>query len=111
MRKFAFIVVLLLVGMLPIAASAQPGAPAVDVRPNETVVNVGKVAAIGVGVILGAVVMEALFAADLATLAGGIAGGVLGAWWYDGHGDTTARVSIKPTSFTAEPAGRLAASF
>lgn len=100
MRKFAFIAVLLLAGMLPLAASAQQGAPAVTVKPGEMTVNVGKVVAIGVGVVLGAVVAEAVFVGDLATLAGGIAGGFLGAWWYDSHGDSMSRVAMRPATMT-----------
>jgi hypothetical protein len=100
MRKLAFIAVLLLVGMLPLAASAQQGAPAVTVKPGEMSVNVGKVVAIGVGVVLGAVVAEAIFIGDAAAVAGGIVGGFLGAWWYDNHGDSVTRVAIRPTTMT-----------
>ena len=42
--------------------------------------------AIGVGAFLGATATQAIFGGEAVALIGGVAGGLVGAWWYDNGG-------------------------
>ena len=118
MGKLGFVAAFLLIGMLPLAASAQPRPPMPPAAPapvsGEVTVNLTKIVAIGAGVVIGAVVLEALAAGDAAVLAGGIIGGFVGAWWYDNNqGDGMSRMVMRqPAAMTiASPSGRSLESF
>jgi hypothetical protein len=103
MRKFLMIAVVMLAGLLPASLSAQGlTAPQSDMMDG---MNVHKALAIGAGVIVGAAVIEAIALNDLFVLAGGIAGGFVGAWWYnnaDEHG--MPKMAIRETGATVMPA-------
>lgn len=102
MRKLTLVAVLLLVATLPFTASAQPrppGPPAAPAPSGEVMLNVSKLVTIGAGVIIGAVVLEALAAGDAAVLAGGLLGGFIGAWWYDNNqGDGMPRMMMRQSA-------------
>ena len=100
MRAFASVLALVLVITLPIAASAQQRAPAPQPQQQDQGVPAGKILAIGIGVVLGAVVLDSLLVAEAAPLVGGIVGGFVGAWWYNTSGDTMPRVSIRHPGYT-----------
>ncbi len=88
--------------LLPIGASAQQ-APTAPSQPATDGVNTGKLVAIGVGVIAGVAVAEALGVVDTASLLGGVVGGYLAAWWYDSSNKSmNTRVSVRqPTAASA----------
>jgi hypothetical protein len=73
----------------PTAVYAQPtpAAPAVSDPKTEQVfvVRPAQVLAIGAGVVVGIVVMEALIPTELGYIAGGIVGGYLANVWYGGR--------------------------
>ncbi len=115
MRKVAILAMLALFGLLPFAASAQQRAPTPTPAPQAQgqmmdSVNVNKVLAIGAGVVIGAVVLETLAVGDAMVLVGGVAGGLIGAWWYDNGGDPLTRMAIRPAAMTiafrCEPVGQ-----
>jgi hypothetical protein len=72
--------------LLPFGASAQQ-APPPQSQPVLDGGNAGKLLAIGVGVIAGVAVAEAIGVVDTASLLGGVVGGYLAAWWYDSSSD------------------------
>jgi hypothetical protein len=80
MRSLILAGALALSVLSPWSASAQQQ---VAVPPTIEGVSSAKVLAIGFGALLGAVAAQALVAGEGVTLVGGLAGGVLGAWWYD----------------------------
>ncbi|MBI1774067.1 MAG: hypothetical protein HYR63_01845 [Proteobacteria bacterium] len=112
MQKFILIAVFALFGLLPFAASAQQRGPAPAQQAPAQVaegVNLNKAIAIGVGVVVGAVVLESLAVGDAMVLVGGVAGGLIGAWWYDNAGDSLTRTAIRQPAamtiaFRTEPA-------
>lgn len=97
---------ILLTGMLaaallvPAAAYAQTTSisPTPDAKTDRTlVIQSAQVLAIGAGVIVGAVVAEALISTRIALLVGGVAGGYLANIWYTGreidiHMDTPPKI-------------------
>src|SRR5258708_7339684 len=108
---------LALFGLLPFAASAQQRAPTPTPTPAPQAqgqmmdtVNVHKGLAIGAGVVIRAVVLETLAVGDAMVLVGGVAGGLIGAWWYDNGGDPLTRMAIRPAAMTiafrCEPVGQ-----
>src|SRR5690348_4746312 len=110
MRKLAFVLAVLLVGIMPFAASAQQTPPRPPAAPQQVAegVTVGKLLTIAAGVVLGAVVLDAIAFGDAAVIVGGVAGGFLGAWWYDNGGsDALTRTGIRqaamPVSVQANP--------
>ena len=98
----AFIIALCLLVLLPFGAVAQQPAPApAPAKPAAPVegVNTGKVVAIGVGALLGIVAAEAVIVGDAAAIVGGVAGGAVGAWWYNSSSETAqAKANIRPTA-------------
>jgi len=65
-----------------------------------------RVLAIGAGVVVGAVVADAIFIGDVFVVAGGVAGGLVGAWWYDNADDRgLPRMAIRETPAVVMPAG------
>jgi hypothetical protein len=74
--------------LVPFGASAQQApTPPSQSQPVADGANTGKLVAIGVGVIGGVAVAEALGVVNVVTLIGGVAGGYLVAWWYDSAND------------------------
>ena len=82
------------------AAAQQPAPPAAPSTPAPTdSVKTGKVVAIGIGALLGIVAAEAVVVGDAAAIVGGVAGGVIGAWWYNSSGDSASpRGNVRPTA-------------
>lgn len=94
----AVAIALSLLVLVSTGAVAQQPTPAPQATPLENV-NTGKVVAVGVGALLGIVAAEALVVGDAAAIIGGVAGGLVGAWWYNSGGDSASpRGSVKPTA-------------
>lgn len=77
MRKLALVALVAAIHFVPSVASAQPAAKKGDVFG----LNSSQVVAIGVGVLAGVVLVEAVFVAA-PIYAGAALGGVVGNWWY-----------------------------
>lgn len=101
-RRFVIGVALALLVLLPVGASAQPKPPAAPPAQAQTAdgPNLDKIVAIGVGVLVGVLAGEALGGADAITLLAGVAGGYVGAWWYD-SGDRVRANLRQPTAVAA----------
>lgn len=67
------------------AATAQPAPAAAGPTDNIIVIRPAHIAAIGIGVLGGIVVGEALLATDLGVVVGGVLGGYLAHVWYGGR--------------------------
>jgi hypothetical protein len=80
MRKLLLASVLVLLFLVPHGASAQSAAA--PPAQNAPEIGTAKVLAIGIGAILGAAAAQAIVVGDGVALVGGIAGGVIAAWWY-----------------------------
>jgi hypothetical protein len=82
----------ILVGVLaagltaPMAAYAQPAAPA-RIAPTEEVVTVrpAQWLAVGAGVVVGAAVLDVILPSNVAFIVGGVVGGYLANIWYSGR--------------------------
>jgi hypothetical protein len=82
----------ILVGVLaagltaPMAAYAQPAAPA-RIPPTEEVVTVrpAQWLAVGAGVVVGAAVLDVILPSNVAFIVGGVVGGYLANIWYSGR--------------------------
>jgi hypothetical protein len=93
MRKLLLVVALVFAALQPISASAQQSTTqAVQDLP------LGKAVAIGVGVVVGAVLLQSVAAGDLVVVAGGVVGGLIGAWWYENDRTGLPRVAIRDTN-------------
>jgi hypothetical protein len=79
MRKLLLASLLVLLFLVPHGALAQPAAAPPQNAPE---IGTAKVLAIGIGAILGAAAAQAIVVGDGVALVGGIAGGVIAAWWY-----------------------------
>jgi hypothetical protein len=89
----AVVVALSFLMLVSFGAAAQQPAP--SPVPDKT----GKIVAIGVGALIGIVAAEAIVVGDAAAIVGGVAGGVIAAWWYESAGDTSSpRGNVKPTA-------------
>jgi hypothetical protein len=101
MRNLMLVGAFALLLLSPLTAAAQqkaaPAAPAVPSTIEG--VPTSKVLAIGLGVLAGAVVVEALTGGEVIALVGGAAGGLLAAWWYDHSNGGSTRAAMR------EPAG------
>lgn len=91
MRNLILAGALGLLVLLPWSASAQQAAA----PPTIEGVSSAKVLAIGFGALLGAVAAQALVAGEGVTLVGGVAGAVLGAWWYDNSSAGPVRAALR----------------
>jgi len=83
----AIIVGLLATGLsMPVAAYAQPAAPAAA-RPSEEVVVIrpSQWLAIGAGAVVGAVLLDVILPSNVAIVVGGVVGGYLANVWYGGR--------------------------
>ncbi len=100
-RRLLIGIALALLVLLPVGASAQPKPPAPPAQA-QTVdgINLDKIVAVGVGVLVGVLAAEALGGADALTLLAGVAGGYVGAWWYD-SGDRVRANLRQPTAVAA----------
>lgn len=67
------------------AATAQPAPASAGPTDNIIVIRPAHIAAIGIGVLGGIVVGEALLATDLGVVVGGVLGGYLAHVWYGGR--------------------------
>ena len=100
-RSLLIGVALALLVLLPVGASAQPKPPAPPAQAQTADgVNLDKIVAVGVGVLVGVLAAEALGGADALTLLAGVAGGYVGAWWYD-SGDRVRANLRQPTAVAA----------
>lgn len=79
MRTLLLASLLVLLFLGPQGALAEPPAAPLQNAPE---IGTAKVLAIGIGAILGAVAAQAIVVGDGVALVGGIAGGVIAAWWY-----------------------------
>ena len=106
MRNFVLAVMLVLLALMPFTASAQqrpaqaPSAPALTIEG----ISSAKILAIGIGAVLGVVAAEAVLAGDTVGLLGGVAGGVLAAWWYDSAGTGPSRAALRQPAVAPIPA-------
>jgi len=106
MRNLMLAVVLVLSALVPLSASAQqkpvqaPSAPTLSVEG----ISSAKILAIGIGAVLGVVAAEAVLAGDTVGLLGGVAGGVLAAWWYDSAGGSPSRAALRQPAVSPIPA-------
>lgn len=74
MRKLALAAVVAMIAFLPFGAQAQQ-------KPGDVMgLNSSQVVAIGVGIVGGVIVAEAVM--GLPVWAGAVAGGLVGNWWY-----------------------------
>lgn len=73
--------------VMPMQAAYAQGAPAAAAEKADSmlVIRPAHVVAIGVGILGGIVVGEALLATDLGVIVGGVLGGYLGHVWYGGR--------------------------
>ena len=94
MRNLILVGALALSVLSPVTAAAQQkAAPAIPATIEG--VSTAKVIAIGLGAILGAAATEALVAGEGVALVGGIAGGLVAAWWYDNSNGGPARAALR----------------
>lgn len=100
MRKLLLGSVLVLLFLVPLGASAQSAA-----APAQKSAEVGtaKVLAIGIGAILGAAAAQAIVVGDGVALVGGIAGGVIAAWWYNQSTEGAGPASLRQSLFQPIP--------
>jgi hypothetical protein len=87
MYRLLFAVAIAVSLLLPFDASAQQAPPPSQSQPALESGSTGRLVAIGVGVIAGVAVAEAIGVVDTASLLGGVVGGYLAAWWYDSSND------------------------
>jgi hypothetical protein len=97
----AIIVGILATGLsAPVAAYAQPAAPA-PARPaaTEDVITVrpAQWLAIGAGVVVGAAVLDVVMPSNVAFIVGGVVGGYLANVWYNGR-EVTLQMATVPKS-------------
>lgn len=100
MRKVLLGSLLALVLLAPVGASAQSAA-APPQQGSE--VGTAKVLAIGIGAVLGAAAAQAIVVGDGVALVGGIAGGVIAAWWYNQSTEGAKPASLRQSLFQAPP--------
>ncbi len=102
MRNLMLVGAFALLLLSPLTASAQQRAapaPAPAIPSTIEGVPIAKVLAIAIGVLAGAVAVEAIAGGEVVAVVGGAAGGLLAAWWYDHSNGGSARAAMR------EPAG------
>ena len=94
----------MLVGLLatsltaPVAAYAQPAAPSAPRSAEEVmVIRPAQWLAIGVGVVVGAAVLDVIMPSNVAFVVGGAVGGYLANTWYNGR-EVQLQMSTVPKS-------------
>jgi hypothetical protein len=87
MHKAVFVGLLATGLAAPVGAYAQPASSAAPSATTEQimVIRPAQWLAIGAGVVVGAVVVDALIPTDLGYIVGGLVGGYLANVWYNGH--------------------------
>ncbi|HEV2303483.1 MAG TPA: hypothetical protein VGR91_18105 [Stellaceae bacterium] len=100
MRKLLLGSVFALLFLVPLGASAQSAA-----APPQPSADVGtaKVLAIGIGAILGVAAAQAIVVGDGVALVGGIAGGVIAAWWYGEAAGGAKPAGLRQSLFRLDP--------
>jgi len=99
MRNLILVGALALLVLSPLTASAQqrttpaPAAPAPVAQTTIEGFPLNKLVAIGVGALVGAAATQAIVGGEVVALIGGVAGGLVGAWWYDNGGSV--RVTMR----------------
>jgi hypothetical protein len=99
MRNLILVGALALLVLSPLTAAAQqraapaPTAPTPVAQAATDGFPLNKVLAVGVGAILGAATTQAIVGGEVVALVGGLAGGLVGAWWYDNGGSV--RVAMR----------------
>ena len=89
MRNLILVGALALLVLSPLTAAAQQRAAPAPAAPTPVAQGaidgypLNKLLAIGVGAILGAATSQAIIGGEVVALAGGVVGGLVGAWWYD----------------------------
>jgi hypothetical protein len=92
MRKLILVGALAFLVLSPLPAAAQQKL-VLEIPSSIEGVDIAKVAAVGIGAILGAATAEAVIGGQLVAIAGGVTGGLIGAWWYDNGGSV--RVTMR----------------
>jgi hypothetical protein len=95
----AIIVGVLAAGLsAPVAAYAQPAAPARPAATEDVVtVRPAQWLAIGAGVVVGAAVLDVFMPSNVAFVVGGVVGGYLANVWYNGR-EVTLQMATVPKS-------------
>ena len=108
MRNLVIVGAFALLLLSPLTAAAQqrtaPAQPAPAAPAATAEVSSAKVLAIGVGALLGVVAANALVAGEGVTLVGGVAGGLIAAWWYESPNSGPTRAAMHARVERAEPA-------
>jgi hypothetical protein len=113
MRNLMLVAALALLVLSPLAATAQPKATPAPAAPSTAQgVSSNRLLAIGIGALLGVAAGQAIVAGEGITLVGGVAGGLLAAWWYEvGSGiPTRAAMRAAPGAPAFASAQRLAST-
>ena len=114
MRNLILVGTIAFLILSPLPAAAQQGAaqaPAALTPVAQTTIEgfpLDKLLAIGAGAILGAAMAEAIIGGQVVALAGGVAGGLVGAWWYNGGGSIRVTLGGPAAAPTLARAERLA---
>jgi hypothetical protein len=110
MRNLLLVGAFALLVLSPLTAAAQQKSSVPTPTLPSTIEGVptAKVLTIGVGVLAGAVVLEAIAGGEVFAVIGGAAGGLIGAWWYDSSNGNLTRASLReptglPKLARAEP--------
>ena len=95
----AIIVGVLAAGLsAPVAAYAQPAAPARPAATEDVVtIRPAQWLAIGAGVVVGAAVLDVIMPSNVAFVVGGVVGGYLANVWYNGR-EVTLQMATVPKS-------------
>jgi hypothetical protein len=95
----AIIVGVLAAGLsAPVAAYAQPAAPARPAATEDVItVRPAQWLAIGAGVVVGAAVLDVIMPSNVAFVIGGVVGGYLANVWYNGR-EVTLQMATVPKS-------------
>ncbi|NQV99577.1 MAG: hypothetical protein HQ483_07755 [Rhodospirillales bacterium] len=80
--KFLTAFLLGVVLLLPQAGAAQENGPPPAPAEAASGLDMGRLLAIGAGVVVGSVIMESLGVGRLPVFVGSVAGGLIGRWWY-----------------------------
>jgi hypothetical protein len=109
MCRLFFIVALAFLVLPALDASAQQKTPAppAQAQPADNGLTTERLTAIGVGVLAGVVLGEVIGGSEILKLVGGVAGGYVGAWWYDSN-DSRTRAGLRQPTVAAWRPERLA---
>jgi hypothetical protein len=102
MRKLILAAAMAIIGFLPISAQAQAPAPAPQKPGDMFGLNSSQVVAIGVGIVGGVVIAEAVI--GLPVVAGAVAGGLVGNWWYSQQVEEMKSTAVRRANAVADEA-------